>query len=51
MKNTILLFSLAGVFLICGSVTDPEKEYHLEFTLPCEQLYFDLDKLFALIKS
>lgn len=36
---------LAGVFLICGSVTDPEKEYHLEFTLPCEQLYFDLDKL------
>ena len=27
---------LRGVFLACGSVTDPEKEYHLEFVLEDE---------------
>lgn len=25
---------LAGVFLSCGSVSTPEKDYHLEFTVP-----------------
>lgn len=28
----------AGVFLSCGSVNDPEKEYHLEFSVPCDEL-------------
>ena len=28
----------AGVFLSCGSVNDPEKEYHLEFSVPVENL-------------
>ena len=28
----------AGVFLSCGSVNDPEKEYHLEFSVPYEPL-------------
>ncbi|MED9891760.1 DNA-binding protein WhiA [Ruminococcus champanellensis] len=28
----------AGAFLSCGSMTDPNKEYHLEFVLPCAQL-------------
>lgn len=26
----------AGVFLACGSVNDPSKEYHMEFTVPEE---------------
>ncbi len=33
---------LGGVFLTCGSVTDPMKEYHLEFSAPTEQLCKDL---------
>lgn len=32
----------AGVFLACGSVNDPEKEYHLEFTSPEDSLAGDL---------
>lgn len=28
----------AGAFLACGSVNDPAKEYHLEFTVPDEQI-------------
>lgn len=28
----------AGIFLACGSVNDPEKEYHLEFSVPCGTL-------------
>jgi len=33
---------LGGVFLTCGTVTDPEKEYHLEFSAPTETLCSDL---------
>ena len=33
---------LGGVFLTCGSITDPMKEYHLEFSAPTEQLCKDL---------
>ena len=36
---------LDGIFLTCGSVTDPEKEYHLEFSIPTEQLCKDLCSL------
>lgn len=28
----------AGAFLACGSVNDPEKEYHLEFAVPDSEL-------------
>ncbi|MDO4863682.1 MAG: DNA-binding protein WhiA [Ruminococcus sp.] len=35
----------AGVFLSCGSVNDPEKEYHLEFSVPCENLALELVSL------
>ena len=35
----------AGVFLSCGSVNDPEKEYHLEFSVPCESLALELVSL------
>lgn len=31
---------LAGVFLSCGTVSDPKKDYHLEFTVP----YMNLSK-------
>lgn len=37
----------AGVFLACGSVNDPEKEYHLEFTSPEEALAHELTALLA----
>ncbi len=36
---------LGGVFLTCGSITDPEKEYHLEFNVPTEPLCQDLCRL------
>lgn len=35
----------AGIFLACGSVNDPEKEYHLEFTVPEESLADELISL------
>ena len=38
---------LRGVFLACGSVTDPEKEYHLEFVLGDEAFALALQKLIA----
>lgn len=31
----------AGVFLTCGSVIDPQKEYHLEFAVPEQKLCGD----------
>lgn len=37
---------LRGVFLACGSVTDPEKEYHLEFSISGKKLADDFMKLF-----
>ena len=37
VTNSLGLFT-AGAFLSCGSMTDPNKEYHLEFVLPCAQL-------------
>ena len=35
--NSLGVFT-AGVFLACGSVNDPSKEYHLEFSCPEEGL-------------
>lgn len=43
-NNSICAF-LAGVFLICGSVIDPNKEYHLEFVTPSEELCMDLNAI------
>lgn len=37
---------LRGVFLAAGSVTDPEKEYHLEFSIASKNLTDDFMKLF-----
>lgn len=33
---------LCGVFLSCGTITDPKKEYHLEFAVPYHNLAKDL---------
>ncbi|PPJ44499.1 DNA-binding protein WhiA, partial [Rhizobium sp. KAs_5_22] len=35
--NSLGVFT-AGVFLACGSVNDPSKEYHLEFACPEKSL-------------
>ncbi len=37
---------LRGVFLACGTVTDPEKEYHLEFSVSSKGLADDLVHVF-----
>ncbi|MGN0630463.1 MAG: DNA-binding protein WhiA [Ruminococcus sp.] len=36
---------LAGAFFVCGSVIDPNKEYHLEFVTPTELLCNDLNAI------
>lgn len=37
---------IRGVFLACGTVTSPEREYHLEFAVPYRNLSRDLVKVF-----
>jgi DNA-binding protein WhiA len=44
VNNSMHTF-LAGVFLICGSVIDPNKEYHLEFVTPSALLCSDLNQI------
>ena len=46
--NSIGMF-LGGVFLTCGSITDPQKEYHMEFTAPTEALCSDLCELLTIV--
>lgn len=36
---------LRGAFLACGTMTDPEKDYHLEFVVPYRYISGDLAKL------
>lgn len=38
---------LRGVFLTCGTVTDPVKDYHLEFVVPFMNLAKDLLAIFS----
>ena len=42
--NSLGVFT-AGAFLACGSVNDPEKEYHLEFAVPDDKLASELKVL------
>ncbi len=42
---------LRGVFLVCGSVTDPQKDYHLEFAVPHKNLASDLERLLSEIEE
>ena len=36
-----------GVFLSCGSVSDPQKSYHAEFCVPYKNLAADLSKILS----
>ena len=49
LVNNSLSAFLAGVFFGCGSMIDPNKEYHLEFNTPSELLCSDLQKLLGSI--
>lgn len=42
---------LRGVFLICGTVTDPQKEYHLEFSTPHLHLAEDLVQVLQNVRA
>lgn len=41
---------IRGAFLSCGTVTDPDKDYHLEFVVSHKKLSEDLAKLFEELK-
>lgn len=47
-NNGLILF-LAGVFMACGSIIDPNKEYHLEFVTPYYNLSNDLSDVLLMI--
>lgn len=47
-NNSLGVFA-AGIFLACGSVNDPSKEYHLEFTVPEAGLAEDLANMLGSI--
>lgn len=42
---------IRGAFLACGSVTDPEKAYHLEFAVPRRNLCMDICRLIREIQD
>ncbi len=46
-----LPFFLRGAFLVCGNVTNPEKDYHLEFVVPHKNLAADLAKIISEINE
>lgn len=46
-----LAYFLRGVFLSCGSVTDPEKDYHMEFSVPFKNLASDLERIISEVEE
>ena len=40
-------YFLRGVFLVCGSVTNPDKDYHMEFAVPYKNLAADLERIIS----
>lgn len=44
-KAKLYPYLIAGVFLACGSVNNPEKKYHLEFVMPNIELCNDFGLL------
>lgn len=50
-KDCCMASFLRGVFLICGTVTDPQKEYHLEFATPHLHLAEDLVAVLQNVKA
>lgn len=50
-NDDCLALFLRGAFLACGNVTDPEKDYHLEFVVPHKNLANDLEKIISEIEE
>lgn len=48
-EESVLLSFLKGAYLACGSVINPERAYHLEFTVPYHNLGGDLETLLKLV--
>ncbi len=44
-KKKYISFFVAGIFLACGSVNDPLKEYHFELVIPSNELSSQLMKV------
>ena len=42
---------IRGAFLACGSVTDPEKSYHMEFAVPYRNLCMDICRIIREIQD
>ena len=42
---------IRGAFLACGSVTDPEKSYHMEFAVPHRNLCMDICRIIREIQD
>lgn len=42
IDNNNMMSFISGAFLTCGSVSNPNKDYHLEFSIPQELLANDL---------
>lgn len=52
IEDEVLVSSfLRGVFLCCGSVSDPKKDYHLEFSVPYNNLCSDLCRIISEVSS
>lgn len=49
-NETVAAF-LRGAFLCCGSVSDPKKDYHLEFSVPYKNLCGDLCRIISEVSS
>lgn len=47
LKEKYYSFFVAGAFMVCGSINDPSKEYHLEFVTPDEILSEQLGKILS----
>lgn len=46
--NGLIMF-IAGIFLTCGSIIDPNKEYHMEYVTPYFKLSNDLHDILLMI--
>lgn len=46
-KKKYINYFIDGVFMVCGSINNPKKEYHLEFVAPSEVLASDLIEILS----
>lgn len=46
-----LPYFLRGAFLVCGNVSNPEKDYHLEFVVPHKNLASDLTRIISEVEQ